>query len=93
MPIPLVNAGFGSFDPFPQRFRIRKVPDLERHCFLPRRTQNGHISRATGDHGRSSPSPSNKLICWASLPSDDLACPPVPRSGLMKEILGKGMGL
>ena len=59
----------------------------------PARTQSGHTSQATRDHGRSSPSPSNKLICGGSLPSDDPACPPVPCSGLMKEILGKQMGL
>jgi hypothetical protein len=56
-------------------------------------TQSGHISRFTGDHGRSPALILKGLICWESLPSDDLACPPVPRSELMKEILGKLMGL
>jgi hypothetical protein len=57
------------------------------------RTQNGHISRATRDHSRSSLSSPNKLICSGSVPSDDPARPPVPSSELMKEILGKLMGL
>lgn len=72
--------------------------DLDTCCLrhdksLAGRTQSGHINRAIRDHDRSSPSSSNKLICWESLPSDDRACPPVPCSGLMKEILGKQMGL
>lgn len=57
------------------------------------RTQSRHIGRATGNHGRSSPSCSNRPICCESLSSDDPACPPVPCSELMKEILGKLMGL
>jgi hypothetical protein len=36
---------------------------------------------------------SNKLICGESWPSDDPACPLVSCSELMKEILGKLMGL
>ena len=36
---------------------------------------------------------SNNAICWESVPSDDPASPPVPCSELMKEILGKLMGL
>jgi hypothetical protein len=45
------------------------------------------------DHGWPSLSSSNKLICGESLPSDDLAWSAVPSSPLMKEILGKLMGL
>jgi hypothetical protein len=53
----------------------------------------GHIDRAIADHDRPSPSASNRPICSESLPSDDRACPPVPCSELMKEILGKLMEL
>jgi len=57
------------------------------------RTQSGHIRRTTGDHSLSSPASPNKLICGDSLPSDDPAWPPVPRSAILKEILGKLIGL
>jgi hypothetical protein len=45
------------------------------------------------DHDWASLPLSNKLICRRFLSSDDPACPPVPCSELMKEILGKLMGL
>jgi hypothetical protein len=46
-----------------------------------------------GGYARSFPSGSNRRICSHSLPSRDPACPPVPPSGLVKEILGKTLGL
>ena len=39
------------------------------------------------------PSGSNNFICSGFLSSRDPTCPPAPPSGLMKEILGKQMGL
>lgn len=57
------------------------------------RTQSGHVGGTTGDHSRSSLASSNKLICGEPLSSDDPACPAVPCSPVMKEILGKSMGL
>jgi hypothetical protein len=53
---------------------------------------SGHANTATRDHTRPSFSSSNRLICRKFLLSDDHACPPVPRSELMKDIWGNSWG-
>jgi hypothetical protein len=76
----------------PAAYKIAAIALALRDLMSLQRTQNGHIRPAFADQAWSSPPCSKSLICSGFLSARDPACPPLPSSGIMKEILGKQLG-